>query len=143
MVDKYNFVVSYQNYRHYESFCYHRQRPWLRYCRKVQSRWPLPRVVADEELARAIKYELERVRIEAHLLVPEDEDIDLATRCRRANALCTAGRNAVLVSLHSNAAGSGDKWHTASGWSVFVALMHRRSRGAWPHYSTVRPWRGG
>lgn len=73
------------------------------------------------ELARAIKYELERVRIEAHLLVPEDEDIDLATRCRRANALCTSGRNAVLVSLHNNAAGSGIKWHTASGWSVFVA----------------------
>lgn len=73
------------------------------------------------EHARAIKYELERVRIEAHLLVPEDEDIDLATRCRRANALCTSGSNAVLVSLHSNAAGSGDKWHTASGWCVFVA----------------------
>lgn len=73
------------------------------------------------ELARAIKYELEQVRIEAHLLVPEDEDIVLATRCRRANALCTAGRDAVLVSLHSNAAGAGDKWHTASGWCVFVA----------------------
>ena len=58
--------------------------------------------------------------IESCLLVTEDKDVPLAERCRRVNKLST-GKNAVLVSLHTNASGDGRHWGTASGWSAFVA----------------------
>lgn len=63
---------------------------------------------------------LEERGIEAVRLVPEDADVALGERCRRANALAK-GRRAVLVSLHTNASGSGAEWGAASGWSAFVA----------------------
>lgn len=54
-------------------------------------------------------------------LVSEDRDITLRERCRRTNILARRHPGAILVSLHSNAVGSGGKWKSASGWSVFVA----------------------
>ena len=42
------------------------------------------------------------------LLTPETNDISLKERCQRANNLCKAhgASNALLVSIHNNAAGS-------------------------------------
>lgn len=51
------------------------------------------------------------------LLVPEQTDIPLTTRARRANVY---GRDSLLVSLHSNAAGNG-KWMNARGWSIYTS----------------------
>ena len=59
--------------------------------------------------------------IESSLLVPEDSDVPLSVRCRRANALAALHPGAVLVSIHNNAAGNGSRWLGASGWCVFVA----------------------
>lgn len=56
-------------------------------------------------------------------LVPEDTDISLKERVRRANAYCTkyGTKNCVLVSVHLNAAGGDGKWHKATGVSVHVS----------------------
>lgn len=54
-------------------------------------------------------------------IVPEEEDVKLGERVRRANAHYTkSGRQAILVSIHCNAAGDGSAWMNASGWSVFA-----------------------
>ena len=55
-------------------------------------------------------------------LVPEDDDISLSQRVKRANELYKKyNKEAILISVHCNAAGADGKWHNASGWSVFVA----------------------
>lgn len=59
--------------------------------------------------------------IDAVRIVPEDADVPLSERCTRANALYTeSGKQAILVSIHCNAAGNGSAWMSAHGWSVFV-----------------------
>jgi len=71
--------------------------------------------------ARRLMTELKGRGIRAQLLVPEDHDVDLASRCRRANEIFRYHPEAVLVSLHSNASGDGSAWGSASGWSAWVA----------------------
>jgi N-acetylmuramoyl-L-alanine amidase len=65
---------------------------------------------------------LQALGFDARILVPEENDIPLAERCRRANDICArAGRkNVLLVSIHNNAAGSGDRWLTARGWGIYT-----------------------
>ena len=53
---------------------------------------------------------------DAELLVPEAKDVPLAERCRRANKYNK--RDAILVSIHNNAAGNGSRWMRAKGWSI-------------------------
>ena len=54
-------------------------------------------------------------------LVAEDTDVPLRERVFRANERYIAtGRHACLVSIHCNAAGNGNQWRRAIGWSVFV-----------------------
>ena len=63
--------------------------------------------------------------IESVILVPEDKDISLKERVRRANNLYVqakkSGKEAVLISVHINAAGGDGKWKNATGWSVWIA----------------------
>ncbi len=58
----------------------------------------------------------------AHLLVPEEEDIPLPERVRRVNAFCRqlGKENVLLVSIHVNAAGKGDRWYNATGWCAYT-----------------------
>lgn len=49
-------------------------------------------------------------------IAPEDTDTSLGERVRRANKF---GRNALLVSIHCNAAGNG-QWMNARGWSIWT-----------------------
>lgn len=72
-------------------------------------------------LARLISRKLTDKGIENTLLVPGDTDMPLAMRCRKANDIAAFHPGAVLVSLHTNAAGNGKEWKLASGWSAFVA----------------------
>ena len=62
---------------------------------------------------------------ECPLVVPGDADMPLPERAARVNELAAraerAGLRAVLVSLHCDAAGMGDSWRGAQGWSVYVA----------------------
>lgn len=54
----------------------------------------------------------------ARLLVPEERDVPLAERCRRANQYDK--RKSILVSIHNNAAGDGSKWMNARGWAIYT-----------------------
>lgn len=77
----------------------------------------------NREIARRVVTFLLSLGIDAELLVPEDEDISLAERCRRVNLLCSqlGTRNVALVSIHVNAAGRGDKWYNAEGWCCYTS----------------------
>lgn len=56
------------------------------------------------------------------LVVTETNDIPLKTRVRRVNEVCSlhGSHNVLLLSIHSNAAGMGDKWMNAQGWSAYT-----------------------
>lgn len=79
--------------------------------------WKYTREIATELVAR-----LKAAGFDAERIVTEDVDISLRERCRRVNAICkrVGASNVVLVSIHNNAAGSGGKWHDATGWCGFV-----------------------
>lgn len=74
------------------------------------------------EIARCVCDKLKSLGYDARLLVPELNDVSLRERVRRVNSVCAdAGSdNVLLVSIHVNAAGTG-QWHNASGWTAWVA----------------------
>lgn len=74
------------------------------------------------EIVDKLMIEFTKLGIRSVKLVPEDIDISLRERVRRANKIYKDNnKQAILISIHCNAAGADDKWHNASGWSVFVA----------------------
>lgn len=68
------------------------------------------------EIASRVVDELKAKGLDAELLTPEEEDVSLPERCARANAV----EDCILVSIHVDAAGTGNKWMKATGWSVRV-----------------------
>ena len=60
--------------------------------------------------------------VDASLLVPEETDISLPERCRRVNEWCRqlGKNNVLLISIHCNAAGRGDRWLSARGWCAYT-----------------------
>ena len=73
-------------------------------------------------LAFLIRERLIALGLDAQLVVPEREDISLKERCRRVNAICRQLGNdqVILLSIHVNAAGNGQDWLDARGWSCFT-----------------------
>ena len=73
-------------------------------------------------LAFLIRERLLPLGLDAQLVVPEREDISLKERCRRVNAICKQLGNdqVILLSIHVNAAGNGQDWLDARGWSCFT-----------------------
>ena len=67
--------------------------------------------------------------LDASLLVPEETDIPLLERCRRVNEWCRQlGKdNVLLISIHCNAAGRGDRWLTARGWCAYTTRGNTRA----------------
>lgn len=67
--------------------------------------------------------------LDAELLVPEENDITLAERCRRVNGWCREhGKDScILVSIHANAFGNGREWTSPSGWSVYTSKGQTRA----------------
>ena len=67
--------------------------------------------------------------IDAELIVPELEDISLYERCRRVNeaSLIFGIQNTVLLSIHVNAAGHGDRWYDARGWCAYTTRGDTRA----------------
>ena len=62
--------------------------------------------------------------IRYEILVPEvSTDVPLSTRAERANEACKkyGAENCLLLSIHSNAAGKGDRWMIAKGWSCYTS----------------------
>ena len=76
----------------------------------------------NREIAKRIVADLIDRGYDAELIVPEDNDISLEERVRRANKICLASDPScvILVSIHVNAAGNGSKWTNATGWSVYT-----------------------
>lgn len=74
------------------------------------------------EIADMVVNGLRRQGIDAERIVKENTDVPLSERCRRANEVYrNNGKQAIIVSIHCNAAGSGASWMNARGWSVFVS----------------------
>jgi hypothetical protein len=75
------------------------------------------------DIAQRVSRELTLRGIDTLLLVPEKTDTPLNERVRKVNgwARKLGAQNVVLVSIHNNAAGTDGKWHSATGFSVFVS----------------------
>lgn len=73
-------------------------------------------------LAGRIVTALQARGLDASLLVPEETDISLPERCRRVNEWCRQldKDNVLLISIHCNAAGHGDRWLSARGWCAYT-----------------------
>ena len=72
------------------------------------------------EIAERLEAELRKRGIDAERIVHEELDVPLAERCRRVNEY--KANEVVLVSIHCNAAGMGDKWMDARGWECWTSL---------------------
>lgn len=70
--------------------------------------------IVDELMQRG--YDSERI-------VTEENDISLKERCNRVNNICKklGADNVILVSIHCNAAGSG-QWMNARGWEAWTSI---------------------
>lgn len=66
---------------------------------------------------------------DVRLVVPEERDISLGERVRRINKVCDqyGSGNVVMVSIHCNANGDGNKWDKAHGWSVWTTKGQNNS----------------
>ncbi len=75
------------------------------------------------ETASLVALALKGHGVDARLLVPEEADVPLRERVRRANAACRerGAGNVLLVSVHVNASGNGRGWRQASGWQACVS----------------------
>ena len=65
------------------------------------------------EIAGRVVFELRKLGIDAELVVKEEIDVPLSERCRRVNEYKTS--EAILISIHCNAAGNGSNWMQAHG----------------------------
>lgn len=72
------------------------------------------------EIAERVVHELRKRGLDAERIVREEVDVPLADRCKRVNEYKAS--EAILVSIHCNAAGNGSSWMNARGWSAFVSL---------------------
>ena len=83
----------------------------------------LKEYVYCREIAQRVSRELTLRGVDTLLLVPEKTDTPLKERVRKVNgwAKKLGSQNVVLVSIHNNAAGADGKWHSATGFSVFVS----------------------
>lgn len=80
------------------------------------------------EITKNIKGKLEKLGISTELLVPEEDDISLSERCRRANKIYDEGsKNCILISVHLNAAGNGSDWMTGKGWEAYTCRGQTKS----------------
>lgn len=76
----------------------------------------------NRDVVKILESKLKANGYNVHIIVPEDEDITLSERVRRANKLCKTygASNCIFISVHSNAAGNGRQWMKARGFSVHV-----------------------
>lgn len=69
-----------------------------------------------------LKAELESLGYIVYVTVTGSYDYGLTTRATRANSLISThgAANCIFISIHNNAAGTGDKWYNATGWEVYT-----------------------
>lgn len=83
----------------------------------------------NREVAELTYALLEEHGFDVDLVVTETNDIPLKTRVRRVNEVCSlhGSHNVLLLSIHSNAAGIGENWMNAQGWSAYTTKGSTRS----------------
>jgi len=75
------------------------------------------------EIADIVVFGLRKHGIDAERIVKENIDVPLSERCKRANNIYRETRkNAILVSIHCNAAGNGSQWMNARGWEAWTSV---------------------
>jgi N-acetylmuramoyl-L-alanine amidase len=76
----------------------------------------------SREICQEVKKQLILKGINCVIDILEDEEKSLQNRCNIVNNYCKqfGAENCIYISIHVNAAGMGDKWMSAKGWSVFV-----------------------
>ncbi len=79
--------------------------------------------VGNRDIVRRIANGLHKLGIDHNVLVKEAEDISLAERVARANALQKEYGDAILISVHSDAFGRAE----ANGWSCFTSPGQTKS----------------
>ena len=80
-------------------------------------------------IAKAVVADLRDLGYDAERIVPEEYDVCLNARCSRVNSCCAelGKRNVLVVSIHVNAAGHGDRWYNATGWCAYTCKGQTRS----------------
>ena len=75
------------------------------------------------EIAAEVVKRLKTMGYNAQMLVTEENDISLGTRCKRVNDVCShfGAINVLLVSIHLNAKGNGSTWEDVRGWQACVS----------------------
>ena len=83
----------------------------------------------NREVAEHLYDLLQEHGFDADLVVTETNDIPLKTRVRRVNEVCSliGAHNVLLLSIHSNAAGNGQNWMSAKGWSAYTTKGSTKS----------------
>jgi|GEM_PF-1869009 len=66
--------------------------------------------------------------IDCVVIVPEEEDVTLGERVRRANKIHKETGRARYISVHCNAAGDGVSWNMANGMDTFYDATSSKSR---------------
>ena len=74
------------------------------------------------KFVKMLKYELEEWGYIVINIVPEDHDLGLSSRVSRVNKIVDqyGVNNCILISIHNNAAGNGDKWYNVTGWEAYT-----------------------
>ena len=83
----------------------------------------------NREVAELLYDMLTEHGFDVDMVVTETNDIPLKTRVRRVNEVCSlhGAHNVLLLSIHSNAAGNGEKWMNAQGWECYTTKGNTRS----------------
>lgn len=81
------------------------------------------------EIAQAVERELRSRGYDVERIVRESIDVSFSERCRRVNEVCGryGASKVLLVSIHVNAAGNGEEWMKARGWSAYTCKGRTKS----------------
>lgn len=75
--------------------------------------------------AKALNAALQKEGIKTYMVFPEEIENrgDITKRIHRVNNIVSKNpkEKVICISIHNNATGNDGKWHTASGWSGWVA----------------------
>lgn len=76
------------------------------------------------EIVERLKNELVELGFEVFVVTPETWDVKLTPRANRVNQVASEakkeGKHTLMISVHNNAAGNGDAWKEAYGWSAWT-----------------------
>ena len=103
--------------------------PWL--AKGIPPELPLREYVYCREIVSRLAKVLNEDGYPVYIVTPENTDIELKERGKRINGVVAEakanGMHAISISIHNNAAGRGDAWKEAYGWSVWTTRGQNNS----------------